>query len=216
MFLPTLPTGNRLETCMHHLSVPRQWRVEMLISIEMKSQVWYWNYLSYYFILVLENTKWTQMCENGFQGIYGQLSPSRSICVSEESKQLSGWVIRALKTLGLNPTRSGTQLMAIWCFIALSLSLSPFHLLDMTSNVEVDIECQITIFEELSTLKSRAWNVIYLLTTDQQTVINYLTNHTQELIFDSNTYKTTKKNCILQVLPTFRHQIKKFCQQFWL
>ena len=36
--------------------------------------------------------------------------------------------------------------------------------------------------------------MIYLLTTDPQTVIYYSTNHAQELIyFDSNTQKTTKR-----------------------
>ena len=48
--------------------------------------------------------------------------------------------------------------------------------------------------------------VIYLLTTDRQTVNYYLTIHALKLVyFDSNIQETMKKKIILQILPTFRH-----------
>ena len=46
------------------------------------------------------------------------------------------------EVLCLHPTVGGIQFMTVWCFIALSLSLSPFHCLNL-KNVERDFKHQI-------------------------------------------------------------------------
>ena len=56
-------------------------------------------------------------------------------CLFHRSVQVVKWL--ALPTSdhavpGLNPTGGGIQLMTLRCFIAQSLSLSPFHCLNMT------------------------------------------------------------------------------------
>ena len=57
----------------------------------------------------------------------------------------------------------------------------------------------------------REARVIYLLTTDRQTVNYYSTIHALELIyFDSNTQETMKKQFILQILSAFRHCTDEF------